>query len=466
MISTKLGSTGSVLLALTISASAQAPPGEGPALGTNRTTQADITGGGMTLLDIRKAGLKIFATPFNKLDGYGDGPENLADTTSPGGRPTLQNNGTFLRVNGLDAQNCQECHSVGSNATVPFTFAIGGVGGSNNNAIFQPTEIDVDDTLALGHSFFNGRYINPPFLFGSGGVELLGKEMTADLQVQKALAMSAPGTSVPLVSKGVSFGTISFSSVGVQDSTGIEGVDDDLVVKPFGRKGDNATVRQFDIGALQFHMGMQPSEAVGAGIDGDGDGVVDEILIGELSALHIFGTNLERPKAEVLTGAARLGSRIFRQIGCSGCHVPNLTTLTTNLTYSQPEIHDDPLANVFYAADLAAGPAGFATTLGGGIKVPLFSDLKRHDMGLGLKETFGHPLDDQFVTARLWGIADTAPYMHDGRATTLTEAILLHGGEALAVRNSFDALSDIHKIAVLTFLRTLRTPTHPAQDLL
>jgi CxxC motif-containing protein (DUF1111 family) len=87
-------------------------------------------------------------------------------------------------------------------------------------------------------------------------------------------------------------------------------------------------------------------------------------------------------------------------------------------------------------------------------------------MGLGLKETFGHPLDDQFVTARLWGIADTAPYMHDGRATTLTEAILLHGGEALAVRNSFDALSDIHKIAVLTFLRTLRTPTHPAQDLL
>jgi CxxC motif-containing protein (DUF1111 family) len=63
-------------------------------------------------------------------------------------------------------------------------------------------------------------------------------------------------------------------------------------------------------------------------------------------------------------------------------------------------------------------------------------------------------------------VADTAPYLHDGRATTLTEAILLHGGEALPARNAFAALSDQNRARVITFLRSLRTPTEPAKDLL
>lgn len=63
-------------------------------------------------------------------------------------------------------------------------------------------------------------------------------------------------------------------------------------------------------------------------------------------------------------------------------------------------------------------------------------------------------------------MADTAPYLHDGRATTLTEAILLHGGEALPARNAFAALSDQNQSKVITFLRSLRTPTEPAKDLL
>jgi hypothetical protein len=256
------------LVVLSGTVSSQLPPGETPKLGPVRITQADITGGLLTLFDIRKEGLKMFATNFNKHDGLGDGPENLADTTSPGGRPTLQDNGTFLRVNGLDSQSCMECHAVGSFDTAPFTFAIGGVGGSNNNAMFQPKEIDVDDSLGLGWASYNGRYINPPFLFGSGGVELLAKEMTTDLRMTRRRAHASPGIVFPLMTKGVSFGELSFDFFTQSYVTsGIEGVDDDLVVRPFGRKGDNATVRQFDVGAFQFHMGMQPVEAVGLGVD-------------------------------------------------------------------------------------------------------------------------------------------------------------------------------------------------------
>ena len=90
-------------------------------------------------------------------------------------------------------------------------------------------------------------------------------------------------------------------------------------------------------------------------------------------------------------------------------------------------------------------------------------------MGPDLSESFTQ-VDGQhnreFKTARLWGVADTAPYLHDGRATTLTEAILLHGGEALPARNAFAALSDQSRAKVIAFQRSLRTPTEPAKDLL
>ena len=66
----------------------------------------------------------------------------------------------------------------------------------------------------------------------------------------------------------------------------------------------------------------------------------------------------------------------------------------------------------------------------GGLRVELFSDLKRHDMGPELAESFGSDLDARFITARLWGVADTAPYLHDGRAHTLRDAIMMNGGEA------------------------------------
>ena len=102
---------------------------------------------------------------------------------------------------------------------------------------------------------------------------------------------------------------------------------------------------------------------------------------------------------------------------------------------------------------------------GHGISVPLYADLKRHDMGPDLAESTGDVLDAHFETARLWGVADTAPYLHDGRAATLTEAILWHGGEAESHATLFDSLADDQKRQLLNFLRTLRTPLNPSADI-
>ncbi len=111
-------------------------------------------------------------------------------------------------------------------------------------------------------------------------------------------------------------------------------------------------------------------------------------------------------------------------------------------------------------------------TNGTTIEVPIFSDLRRHKMGKGLKERDGFQQttdsmaipgvpEDQFLTRPLWGVADTGPWLHDGRAQSLKEAILLHrseGSEANDVIDAFDKLTDGEKQDLINFLLTFRLP--------
>jgi CxxC motif-containing protein (DUF1111 family) len=69
----------------------------------------------------------------------------------------------------------------------------------------------------------------------------------------------------------------------------------------------------------------------------------------------------------------------------------------------------------------------------------------------------------EWRTPPLWGVQDSAPYLHDGRAETLTEAILMHGGEAAPSIADFIALDYVSRRAVLEFLGTLRSPFAKAQ---
>jgi len=314
--------------------------------------------------------------------------------------------------------------------------------------------------------FYNGRYINPPFVWGAGGVELVAKEMTMQLQELKKKAVEHPYEWIPLVAHEVSFGYILWDKEAMEfDTTKVEGVEPDLVVRPFGRKGNNATIRKFDTGALMFHQGMFPVEIVGHK-DNDGDGVIDEILEGDLSVLHIFSVALEKPYAlPITTTQIDWGFKLFKDIGCATCHVPTIDTFGRVVPVSLPEDETNPWKDVFYQVDISKPPASFPI-VGHGVRVDMFSDLKRHYMGKELAESTGDPLDPFFITPRLWGVADTAPYLHDSRALTLTDAIVLHGGEAAPASQKFQDLADADKIALLTFLRTLKVPKNPNSDLM
>ena len=89
--------------------------------------------------------------------------------------------------------------------------------------------------------------------------------------------------------------------------------------------------------------------------------------------------------------------------------------------------------------------------------INLYGDLKRHDMGPGLAEAVDEVGTGAsvFLTRTLWGVGSTAPYLHDGRASTLTEAIIEHGGEATAARDAFMTAPSNEQADLMAFLNNL-----------
>lgn len=466
--------------------------------GDHRVQQSELYE--LTRDELRLAGMRMFTNPFTKDDGYGDG-DKVNPSGAQGDRGTLQANGTFQRIGGLDAQTCLECHSIISRRTVPMKFGIGGVGGVNNTVLGAGGNTFVDLNLQ-GRSGgdkkknIDGRVINPPFIFGAGGIELLANEMTEELQQQLANGPTDGVTPTVLSAKGISFGYVVKGPNNQHgDITIVEnhaegtanltpGSDDFLVVQPFGRKGNEKSTRTFDIGALSFHFGMGVAtsatdqaivfDSYGETVeitstDHDNDGIHNEVTQGELSALSVFVGTAQRPFAKKAKGDALRGRQLMDSMGCTECHVPSMETKTKSLGFRFPEIAKNPSANVHTTIDLTKKPMEFEENGKGGIIVELFADLKRHKMGPTLAEQDG---DDMFTTMRLWGVADTAPYLHDGRALTIRDAIITHGkdpeSEAFPAVNGsagFNNASADDQAAVLAFLDTLRSPDGTFEDL-
>jgi cytochrome c peroxidase len=152
------------------------------------------------------------------------------------------------------------------------------------------------------------------------------------------------------------------------------------------------------------------------------------------------------------TALAALKTAIKAPLSGTDAYQINLTNPGNNvLTYTQPR--------------LPAAPDG-------SVMVPLFSDLRTHNMGDGLKDPVAQGTDAAgisvapplFLTRPLWGVADTGPWLHDGRARTLVEAIQLHSGpnsEANPVIDTFNQLNPDEQNAIVAFLLSLRLPLDP-----
>jgi CxxC motif-containing protein (DUF1111 family) len=201
----------------------------------------------------------------------------------------------------------------------------------------------------------------------------------------------------------------------------------------FGRKAFVPTLREFNDGAFQVEVGITnpsvPEEGTVTGSplpDGTDPAPDPELTARSLELTEAFVRLLAPPAPLKQSRAARRGQDIFREVRCTGCHVPVLQT------------GDNPIAALRHK-DVAA-----------------YTDLLLHDMGDSLADIcFGLATPSEFRTEPLMGLRLSTHFLHDGRASTPEQAIDSHGGEAARSRSLFRMLPPADRAALLAFLKTL-----------
>jgi hypothetical protein len=411
--------------------------------------------------ELADLGQLLFEHEFNFRDGLGGG----ASATAPGGPFRRVHQGLF---GGPETISCPSCHWVG---------------GPNGAG----AETDTAFLAGDGERTASGDERNAPALVGLGVVQALAREMTRDLQRQRAdlvreATRAGEDREARLTTKGVDFGVLRVTRTGEVDRAGIRGVDPDLVVKPFGWKGTLPTFAEFAAEALQVHIGIQSdvllasasAEVVGAGSDSadpDGDGLRGELGRGPFAAMTMHLALLELPVVEPLIQDRQLapaaeallppkttsfaydfqrGRQQFHELGCAGCHTPMMVL-------ESPLLAVDGLPPIDLSRYMQQPGLRYEQSLGG-YPVWLFSDLKRHDMGKAnvARHVQRGVAVEEYLTPRLWGVADSAPYLHDGRAPSFDYAIAGHDGEGAASRAAFAALPWEEKAPLRVYLMSLR----------
>jgi CxxC motif-containing protein (DUF1111 family) len=273
----------------------------------------------------------------------------------------------------------------------------------------------------------NGRTIvlserNPPALFGAGVIDAIPAEVIA-------AGASAEHPGFPEVKGRVAR---------LKDGR----------VGRFGWKAQTASLEDFTRAACAVELGLEVPGHEQAGLPhrqgyrAPGlDLTAEEVgsLVAYLRSLPTPGRAGGSPSA-----STERGETLFSTAGCAACHLPDLGPVKR--IYSDLLLHDmgDDSAD--------AGSYGvFAPEVAGDRREKRTSSGKP-----AVKEALAGPRD--WRTPPLWGARDSAPYLHDGRADTLEEAVLLHGGEAQRSTELFRRLSHRERGEIIAFLKSLTAP--------
>jgi RNA polymerase sigma factor (sigma-70 family) len=203
----------------------------------------------------------------------------------------------------------------------------------------------------------------------------------------------------------------------------------------FGSKAQIPTLHEFVRGACANELGLEvPGHSQGVSpLAPDRMAKGLDLTEPDCDDLVAYVRALPAPEALDLNGLLgtadmRTGRRLFAQVGCASCHVPKL-----------------------------------------GDVEGIFSDLLLHNMGQSLSDqgsAYGsnrpdssdEPSPREWRTAPLWGYRDSGPYMHDGRARTLDEAVAMHEGQGKASAHQFFRLASKERGQVEAFLKSLIAP--------
>ena len=206
----------------------------------------------------------------------------------------------------------------------------------------------------------------------------------------------------------------------------------DMVIGRFGAKARIGTLDEFTADALQGDMGitspLRPSEFQNPdGLTDDGKPGVD-VTADSVNKRAMYVRLTAIPRRDGLTPE---GEALFAQANCDVCHAPSMKTRK-----------DYPIAQL------------------AGIDAPVFTDMLVHDMGDELADGMvdGDAGSREWRTAPLVGLRFNKTFLHDGRATTIEEAILAHAGKGSEAAESTDLyknMSDADRKLLLDYVSAL-----------
>ena len=218
-----------------------------------------------------------------------------------------------------------------------------------------------------------------------------------------------------------------------------DGIHNMTALGRFGWKANTASILEQSAGAYNHDMGITSPYApieTGFAQSNGSDGLSDdpEITASVVEDVAFYCQTLAVPASRNATKIeVRQGARLFQQIGCDKCHVPELRTGMSDIAALSQQI------------------------------IYPYSDLLLHDMGAELAD--GRPdylaTGTEWKTRPLWGIGlnmivnGHTRFLHDGRARNLEEAILWHGGEGKNSKDKYKKLTLLERQQLLTFLNAL-----------
>jgi CxxC motif-containing protein (DUF1111 family) len=327
-----------------------------------------------------------------------------------------------------NARSCVACHfqggvgGAGTNQCNVLTFEMGPTGGGSkirtgviHNFATRASLKEGSDTLPLVRM----ESINTTALFGVGLIDRIS-DRDIKANCRKVGRADASGKLPPGPVKGVA---------------GRVRILPDGRVGKFGWRAQFATLEEFVAAACANEIGLgTPRSAQGQSLrETNGPSVRRDLDERQFAALCGFVDSLPRPVRKVPHNSAeRLraerGEAVFHKIGCATCHTPDLGGVQG--VYSDFLLHR---VGYYGGNSTPAGPVAAGDTL-----------------------------VDEWKTPPLWGVADSAPYFHDGASATLQDAILRHGGEAKEVKETYTRLRAAEQEQLLAFLRTLKAPPNAA----
>jgi CxxC motif-containing protein (DUF1111 family) len=265
-------------------------------------------------------------------------------------------------------------------------------------------------------------------LFGAGWIDLIS---------ERAILRNARNRGLKALAGELS---LNFQDIPVGRVRHVEGG-----VGKFGWKAQSATLKEFIAMACSNELGLgTPMSEQAKPLAAPGHAAAPDLDKKQFRALVAFVKTLPKPvEAEpdrpADRDAAAHGKELFGSIGCAVCHVPDLGGVRG--VYSDFLLYtlDDPLP-----PGGSGGGGGYGNDPPPQLQLP--------------PRTESDPRPEEWKTPPLWGVADSAPYMHDGSAATLRDAIQRHRGDAKSVTQRFQSLPAGDQAAVVAFLGTLKAP--------